>query len=695
MTVNDFHQRMMSDVQARADSDADFPSRSFMSIMAEKLADVDEVENLQVLHYEGTGSRNRSLLIDGYDLYDTDDPGADRQIALAVMDWHPGSELATLTTTEARKKLNALQSFLSDAVQQQLETRLEDSSDEYQLARELRQRGASVSRYRLYLISNAQVSASMKVPPAETINGIPVDFHVWDLSRLLQVEESASGRSEVEIDLSGWLEDGLPALSIQSEEAEFETYLAAVPGDLLADLYGQYGSRLLEGNVRSFLSNKVLVNRGIRATIQSEPDMFLAYNNGLTATATSVAASRSGSHALIKTIKNLQIVNGGQTTASLYNARRDLSPKPNLKDISVQLKLIVVHPEESETLVPKISKYANTQNRVNPADFFSNSPFHRRLESISRRLLAPSVAGKAFQTHWFYERTRGQYLNERNRGSASHSKTFEVRNPRNQVINKTDLAKYELSWAQEPHMVSRGSQKNFSAFAANVANKWDKDEAQFNDEYFKHAVAKAILFNSVRAAVLKAEWYTTGYLANIVSYAVAKLAYEVQVQGKGKVLDLDRIWLSQAVPVEVLSYATELAKAARGVLTHDDKPVVNVTEWAKKEQCWTDVKSESVPAPAEFLATLLDPFKVVEKAKTARMNQKIDSSISAQIEALNVGGETWLRVADFGKEHRILSPNELSLVSKFSNGAYAVPTESQAAKLMTFLQRVEENGFKR
>ena len=694
MKIDDFHERLMSDVQARADSESDFPSRAFMSIMAEKMAELDEVENLQVLHYEGTGTRNKSLLVDGYDLYDTEDLGADRQIALAVMDWHPENKLSTLTTTDARKKLNALQAFLLEA-NQQLESRLEDSSDEYQLARELRQRGAAVSRYRLYLISNAVASSSMKELSAEAINGVPVDLHVWDLSRLLQVEQSASGRAEVEIDLAGWLPDGLPALSIQADDAEFETYLAAIPGDILADLYGHYGSRLLEGNVRSFLSNKVLVNRGIRTTIQSEPSMFLAYNNGLTATATSVSASRSGSHALIRIIRNLQIVNGGQTTASLYNARRDLSPRPDLKDISVQLKLIVVQPEDSELMVPNISKYANTQNRVNPADFFSNSPFHRRLEEISRRLLVPSVAGKSFQTHWFYERTRGQYHNEKNRGTSSHAKTFEARNPKSQVINKTELAKYELSWAQEPHIVSRGSQKNFTAFATSVAAKWDKDDAQFNDEYFKHVVAKAILFNSVRNAVLKSDWYTTGYLANIVSYSVAKLAYEVQLQGKGRVLDLDRIWTTQAVPSQVLSYATEIAKSVRSVLTDENKPVVNVTEWAKKEQCWTNVKAARVPAPVEFLNVLADPFRLVEKAKTARANQKIDSSISSQIEAMNVGAETWLRVAEFGKEHRILSPNELSLTSKFSNGAYAVPTEAQAARLMAFLQRVEEGGFKR
>lgn len=695
MKIEDFHKRLMSDVQARADSESDFPSRAFMSIIAEKLAELDEIENLQVLHYEGSGSRNKSLLVDGYDLYDTEDLGADRQISLAVLDWHPEGKINTLTTTEARKKLNALHAFLTEANEQQLESRLEDSSDEYQLARELRQRGTGVSRYRLYLISNAIASSSMKELSAEALNGVPVDFHVWDLSRLLQVQESASGRSEVEINLTDWLPEGLPALGIQAEGAEFETYLAAIPGDVLADLYGQYGSRLLEGNVRSFLSNKVLVNRGIRTTIQSEPDMFLAYNNGLTATATSVTASRAGSHALICTIRNLQIVNGGQTTASLYNARRDLSPKPNLKDIAVQLKLIVVHPEDSEQLVPNISKYANTQNRVNPADFFSNSPFHRRLEEISRRLLVPSVAGKSFQTHWFYERTRGQYLNEKNRGTASHTKTFEVRNPKNQVINKTELAKYELSWGQEPHVVSRGSQKNFTAFATSVATKWDKDDAQFNDEYFKHAVAKAILFASVRTAVLKSDWYTTGYLANIVTYTVAKLAHEVQVQGGGRVLDFDRIWTTQAVPNQVLSYAAEIAKVVRLILTDENKPVVNVTEWAKKEQCWTKVKSAHVPAPSEFLQVLVDPFKLVDKAKTARMNQKIDSSIGAQIAAMNVGAETWLRVAEFGKEHRILSPNELSLTMKFSNGGYSVPSEAQAAKLMAFLQRVEESGFKR
>lgn len=695
MKINDFYQRMMSDVQARADSEGDLPSRAFMSLMADKLAELDEVENLQVLHYEGTGLRNRSLQVDGYDLYDTEDLGADRQIALAVMDWHPGAEVSTLTTTDARKKLNALQAFLTDAVEQQLETRLEDSAEEYQLARELRQRGAGVSRYRLYLISNAAASASMKDLSAGDIKGVPVDFHVWDLARFLQVEESASGRAEVEIDLSEWTEEGLPALRIIAEDTEFETYLAAIPGNVLADLYGQYGSRLLEGNVRSFLSNKVLVNRGIRTTIQSEPGMFLAYNNGLTATATTVEVLSSGSHTLIKKIRNLQIVNGGQTTASLYNARRDLSPKPDLTDISVQLKLIVVHPEVSEELVPKISKYANTQNRVNPADFFSNSPFHRRLEAISRRLLAPSVAGKAFQTHWFYERTRGQYLNEKNRGTSSQSRTFEARNPKSQVICKTDLAKYELSWAQEPHVVSRGAQKNFSAFAASVASKWDKDETQFNDQYFKHAVARAILFTNVRAAVTQASWYSPGYLPNIVSYAVAKLAYEVQAQGQGRVLDFERIWLDQAVPAPVLAYALELAQSARAVLTAEDRPVTNVTEWAKKESCWADIKGADVPVSAAFFKSLVDPQRIIDKAKTARMNQKIDSSISAQIDAMNVGAETWLRVGEFGKEHRILSPNELSLTAKFSNGGYAVPSEAQAARLMSFLQRVEESGFRR
>jgi hypothetical protein len=695
MTIDDFYQRLMSDVQARADSESDFPSRAFMSLMAEKMAELDEIENLQVLHYEGSGIRNKSLLVDGYDLFDSEDLGSDRQIALAVLDWHPEGTIKTLSTTDARKKLNALQAFLFEASQQQLENRLEDSSDEYQLARELRQRGAGVSRYRLYLISNAVASSSMKELTAEAINGVPVDLHVWDLSRLLQVEESAFGRSEVEIDLLNWLPLGLPALGIQAEKGDFETYLAAIPGNVLADLYGQYGSRLLEGNVRSFLSNKVLVNRGIRATIQAEPEMFLAYNNGLTATATSVSASRSGSHVLISAIRNLQIVNGGQTTASLYNARRDLSPKPDLSNISVQVKLIVVHPEDSELLVPNISKFANTQNRVNPADFFSNSPFHRRLEEISRRLLVPSVAGKAFQTHWFYERTRGQYLNEKNRGTASHTKTFEARNPKNQVINKTELAKYELSWGQEPHIVSRGAQKNFTAFATSVGVKWDKDDAQFNDEYYKQAVARAILFSSVRNAVLKSDWYTTGYLANIVTYTIAKLAHEVQVQGGGRVFDFDRVWSSQAIPNEVLSYATEVARIVRSILTDENKPVVNVTEWAKKEQCWAKVRSANVPASVQFLNFLVDPSKLVDKAKTARTNQKIDSSIGAQIAAMNVGSETWRRVADFGGEHRLLSPNELSLTRKFSNGSYAVPSEAQAAKLMSLLQRVEEGGFKR
>ena len=55
--------------------------------------------------------------------------------------------------------------------------------------------------------------------------------------------------------------------------------------------------------------------------------MFLAFNNGISATADFIELDKSGG--FIKSVKNLQIVNGGQTTASIYhtwkNDKVDLS----------------------------------------------------------------------------------------------------------------------------------------------------------------------------------------------------------------------------------------------------------------------------------------------------------------------------------------------------------------------------------
>ena len=242
------------------------------------------------------------------------------------------------------------------------------------------------------------------------------------------MHESTLGREELTIDLTEWAPTGIPALKASAADGDTTTYLCVLPARLIADLYGRYGGRLLQGNVRSYLSNRGKVNRGIRETVMSKPELFLAYNNGITATATGVEVTSSS----ITKVTDLQIVNGGQTTASLFYAQRDSKRRSQFDEAYVQAKLVVVSPELAQELVPNISRFANSQNKVNEADFFSNSPFHVRLEELSRRILTPPRPGVTYQSKWFYERTRGQYANEKAKlGNSAEEKKFAATYPRN------------------------------------------------------------------------------------------------------------------------------------------------------------------------------------------------------------------------------------------------------------------------
>jgi hypothetical protein len=685
MQLHDYFEELSNKVSVRAETDNDYSSIAFLSEVAGELEEAGEIENLTTLHFEGVGSGNRKLLVDGYDL---DDP--DGSVALAVLVYMGSPELSTLGMTETKKALTQLENFLRDALSGDFTRDREESSPAYMLAQSLRQRGRSVSRYRLYLITDAKLSDRSKTIESKDVDGIPVEHHIWDIARLHQVYESKQGREELDIDLTEWINGGLPALKITQGE-DFSTYLAAVPGDLIADLYARYGSRLLESNVRSYLSARGKVNKGIRTTVQKEPGRFLAYNNGITATATGVKTAGSvGGQCTIDMIRDLQIVNGGQTTASLFFIRRD-DKGADLDPVYVQMKLVVVDPDLAVQMVPDISRYANSQNRVSEVDFFSNSPFHVRMEELSRRVLVPAKSGVNFQTKWFYERTRGQYANERSKKSVADQKKFDAMHPRKQVMTKTDLAKYEISFEKKPHVVSAGAQKNFVAFAEAVGSRWEKSPTDFNDLYYQEAVAKAIVYNEFRTLIARAEWYDKGYLANIVSYTIAKLVHEVERQGGGRQIDLISIWKTQTIADSMKEAALEIGQIVLGLLTATNRTVQNVTEWAKRKECWESVEKKPVNLPAGFLTTLVSRERRKAAQVEANAVRKIDDSIEIQTRLIQIPQGTWSAAEKFGLERRLLAGRDLDLVKLMAKGK--IPSDRQSLLLAEVVQRLTDSGF--
>ena len=135
--------------------------------------------------------------------------------------------------------------------------------------------------------------------------------------------------------------------------------------------------------------------------------------------------------------------------------------KMDLTDVSVQAKITVIDPTHVEDIVPLISRYANSQNKVSEADLSANDPFHVDLEKLSRAIWAPLTSTTPRATRWFYERARGQYADALAQESTpARKKRFKDEWPTAQKFTKTDVAKFEAVWDQLPHVASLGAQKN-------------------------------------------------------------------------------------------------------------------------------------------------------------------------------------------------------------------------------------------
>jgi len=416
--------------------------------------------------------------------------------------------------------------------------------------------------------------------------------------------------------------------------------------------------------------------------------MFFAYNNGITATAEEVEIDDDGGRLLLRRLKNFQIVNGGQTTASIHAAQR---AKVDVSQTFVQMKLSVVDHERANILVPKISEFANSQNRVSAADFFANHPFHVRVEEFSRRIYAPSPDGTFRASKWFYERARGQYADARAGLTPAQRRKFDLENPRRQLFTKTDLAKFVNVWKENPHEVSLGAQKNFASFARRIGREWKRTPDDFNEGWYCEVVAKAIIFRAMERIVSDQPWYQGGYRANIVAYAIAKIAHDVTKLGRA--VDCQIIWQRQA-PTDALEAALVVAaEAVHGVLIDPPEGLRNVTEWAKKQACWERSRGLGVALPQSFLNSLISSEERREVQRSGRRDQRQLDGIQAQIAVVNAGSAFWTDVLDWGRKRGLLTPTEVGILRATASRKGSVPSERQSSKMIDVLNKLQAAGY--
>jgi len=672
---------------------------AFVAEVAERLEEDPAFGEYVPVEYSGQGTKGKQFRIHGFTTLDE----SDGTVGLIIGKWKDEEELETLTSSTVKQLSGWLESFIFESIEANLEERIAEANPAYELASILHAPGGKISRIRLHILSNQPLSQKFKEELFGHVAGIPVERHVWDLARLKAIYESSREREAVEISLADFDSNGIPCIQASSSD-KLTSYLCVIEGRLLADLFERFGSRLLEGNVRSFLGMKGGVNKGIRSTIQDVPSLFFAYNNGIAATAASVVVEEVDGRNVITGLVDFQIVNGGQTTASVLNARKkDRLP---LTGVTVQMKLTEVNPEDAHDLIPKIAQFANTQNKVAVADFFANHPFHVKMEEISRRLQVPAKASARVQSKWFYERSRGQFQNERLYLSKSKKDAFDLEYPGAQVINKTELAKYDSTWREKPHWVSLGAQKNFTKFAAQFSSShadvsesdyWTSISPNFGDTYYQHIVAMAILWKQAEGVVSdgRGVWYEGDYRPQIVSYSLALMLQ--YCRSRGKELDLGRVWSQQGIDNSLEKCIRECAIAVQKAILNPPTGMTNVGEWSKKESCWERVRQIAIANPA-VLEKWLVSQELFRKAKSEGRKQGAqDDGIALQKEVLDlVTAGYWKAVLDWSKVDDYLTGPDRNLVTKASTvqGFTRINAERDWRRLLEIRKFCEEEGFR-
>ncbi|HZN73654.1 MAG TPA: AIPR family protein [Micromonosporaceae bacterium] len=578
--VGAFAHNLMEEVRAQAEMDGGGLSEAFTQLMLDQFCADGHAEDALPVHF-----RDHGVEISGYGV-----SSDDRCLDLFLTAYSPrADEDHKVDRGSIEAAFKRVENFLSRCLAGHIDRR-DPASDVTGMCAVINTRFGQVEKIRFLLITNAR-SVMRDRMPALSFQGRRVSRDVWDLRRLANWATSGSKAEPIVAEFP----QGLPCLATPRTNEDYSVFLSIVPGSDLAELYSAHGARLLELNVRSFLQIRGGVNRGIFETLRANPERFLAYNNGIAATASKVDFEETASgQRLIRRIHNLQIVNGGQTTATIHHAHRN---KVDIGAVLVQMKLTVVSPERLDDIVPQISAYSNTQNRVTASDLKANSGFHVDVERIMRTLWAPATAAHPHDTHWFYERARGQYANALAReNTPARQKIFKTVNPLAQKFTKSDLAKFTHSWEQAPHLVSLGAEKNFVVFSEDL----ETSPVAVDKDYCRRLVARAILFRRTDKIVAKQNF--GGYKANIVTYTIAKLVHATAGR-----IDLERIWREQDLSPTLQASIAELCPLVQKVITSPPPGRTNVGEWTKRLECWDAVRDIDWVVPPDLQAELAEP----------------------------------------------------------------------------------------
>lgn len=487
---------------------------------------------------------------------------------------------------------------------------------------------------RLFVLSNGFAAEPLELPDGDFQNKsdkpIRMEYHFWDMSEVLKAEQLRRNNQEILINFQEEYQTKLECVEAFDEVNNIHSYLTIMPAITLAKIYHNYKVRLIDKNVRNFLGGKIKVNNEMAKTIAETPELFFSYNNGISSTAANVEVNTDeNGRKYISSIRNWHIVNGGQTTSTIYNAYRQKQTASNLSKAFVAVKVSEVKENDTSPLVGNIAKYANSQTKIKDSDLSANAPYMLNIEKQSRKEWTSDTQ----PTLWYFERLRGQFLTEKGQAGGvgtNKVKKFEEERPQSQRFNKTEIAKLEMAWMEKPYESCKGGEVCFDKFWKII-----KDDTPLVDEtYFHNIVAKNIIYKRIDS-LLKLEG-NKGHASIICAYTLALLSLRSQQK-----LDLNYIWNNQSVHDDLIPVIKECIRAISDhiKLIGGDSSKNPQTE-SKKIDFWNNIQNKT-------LAISIPETVLIDETETITITDEQKQIIAR---AIDRGIDFWKNLSAWSKK---------------------------------------------
>jgi hypothetical protein len=594
MELIEFLQRTQQEVreevaarEAEPGGETPFPELVFTEVVTRHMADIGMTFEPQIAHVS-LRIGNSPLRLSGYAISDELD-----QLDLYVSLYQGCNEITGIPDSETTRAAGQCSKFLEECVSGTLLRKMDETHDAYGLVLTIEKAYAGLDQIRIYVLTDRK--AKTREFQSRQIHGKTIRLEVMDIERLFNHWQSGKPRDELVVNFNDVCGGALPCVWVSDAEAEYDYAMTVFPGEALRFLYEKYGPRILEANVRSFLSQNNTVNKGIRDTLREQPERFMAYNNGVVIVADEAHLDRAADGSPgIAWMKGMQVVNGGQTMASIFFTRKKYSGV-DLSRVRVPAKIIVLRRSDElseDGLIADISRYANSQSAVKVSDHYANKPFQVQMEKLAMTTYCPDGVSR-----WYYERAAGSYkvMLDREAKSPADRRRLQDSMPPNRKLTKTDFAKYLCAWMQMPDLVSLGGQKAFPAFMRMMTQGEDEAPKLPDVAAYKRMIAQVILFKAADR-LIKPRF--PAFKANVTAYTVALVSRLL-----GDRISLDDIWDRQAISPQLGHQILAWSDEVNSVL-HDSAKGRMISEWAKKRECWEGMLDHTWSEPHAHIPEL-------------------------------------------------------------------------------------------